>query len=671
MTPRPPRVAAPVLVVLLVVLALLAAPAAATAAVPPAADEVVAHTVLVGAPGLAWSDITEETTPRLTVLAEDAAVGSMTVRGVRSRACGVDGWLTLSAGRRASDAAEAACTEPEPVTGDTVPNWDRYVAAARADSYGAVPGTLGQRLTDAGACIETVGPGAAVAGADEEGRVEHQLDAVTAGPACEVEIVDAGTLPADGPARTAALAALDDLVESLVRGRAPGTRIVVAGVGDGVSTVAPRAVIVSPPSGGVLASPSTRQEGLVQLQDLTATLLVDHGAGDAGLTGRPVSAVADAGTGSERVAARQGFERKATTMRALAPQVTTWLAVLFAAWALVTALLLWRDRPVPRWLRATGVVVAGVPVSTFLANLVPWWRLDASGPAFVAALAAAIALTGALAHLAGRHLDLGGLRAVAALTLLVLGVDVLTGSTVQLASVFGQNPTVGGRFYGLGNTSFALYGLATLVLVQWAGSCGRLGRWRVALAGVVLVAALAVEAHPSYGADFGGPPGLLLGGVVVLAAAAAVRLTPWRVLAAVLVAGALTVGVALVDWLRPAESRTHLGEFVQTVLDGGAGEVVSRKLSQNVENLGSPPLLAIALAATVLAVALRRTGWRPGSDGSVVLRAAAVMAAVGFAANDSGLVIPAYVALVLVPLLLADRAGVRTTTGVSVERRAA
>jgi len=37
----------------------------------------------------------------------------------------------------------------------------------------------------------------------------------------------------------------------------------------------------------------------------------------------------------------------------------------------------------------------------------------------------------------------------------------------------------------------------------------------VPLAGVVLVAALAVEAHPSYGADFGGPPGLLLGGVVV------------------------------------------------------------------------------------------------------------------------------------------------------------
>ena len=176
------------------------------------------------------------------------------------------------------------------------------------------------------------------------------------------------------------------------------------------------------------------------------------------------------------------------------------------------------------------------------------------------------------------------------------------------------------------------------------------------LAGLLLLAALGVEAHPSLGADFGGPPGLLLGGVVVLAAVASVRLTPVRVLLAVLAAGALTVGVALVDWLRPPASRTHLGEFVQTVLDGDGGQVVTRKLAQNLANLGSPPLVAIAVAAALLAVVPWRTGWRPGTDGAVVLRGAVVMALVGFAVNDSGLVIPAYVALVLAPLLLVDRA---------------
>ena len=101
---------------------------------------------------------------------------------------------------------------------------------------------------------------------------------------------------------------------------------------------------------------------------------------------------------------------------------------------------------------------------------------------------------------AGGRRPLGALRLVAVATLLVLAGDVLTGSGLQLGSVFGQNPVVGGRFYGLGNTSFALYGLAVLVVVGWVAASGRsrrLSRRRSAL--VVLVAALALEALPSLG----------------------------------------------------------------------------------------------------------------------------------------------------------------------------
>ncbi len=169
----------------------------------------------------------------------------------------------------------------------------------------------------------------------------------------------------------------------------------------------------------------------------------------------------------------------------------------------------------------------------------------------------------------------------------------------------------------------------------------------------MLVVALAVEALPGLGADFGGPPGLLLGGLVVIATAAGVRLTWARVLLAVVGAGLLAALVAVLDWLRPAGSRTHLGDFVESVVTGEAGAVVGRKLAQNVANLGSPPLVAIALATVLLVVLAWRVGWRPVPDGAVVLRGAAVMAVVAFLVNDSGLVIPAYVALVLAPLLVA------------------
>ncbi|QKE84112.1 hypothetical protein [Arthrobacter sp. NEB 688] len=616
--------------------------------------------VVVGAPGLAWSDIDGARTPWLSRVAAEGAVASLTVRGPHSRACAVDGWLTLSAGRRAGGPT-ATCEAPAAPVDGAVPGWGAYVTAARDASYGAVPGTLAQRLADAGRCVEAVGPGAALAAAGEDGRVGAYASDVPATPSCPVLLVDAGTLPADPDARTAALRRLDALVEGVLRSKSPQTRLVVAGVGDGDSPVRPRAVVVSGPPAGVLTSPSTRQPGLVQLQDLTASVLQWSGADATGLTGRVVTAEADDVPGPERVAARDGFEVRAATLREVSPQVTGWLATAFVVWcAAAVGVLLRRRRTggrtdrAPQWLVAAGTAVASVPVATFVVNVVPWWSTGRPRLAFAGALVAAVVLVTRAALAAGRRHRFGVALVVGVVTLVVLGGDVLAGSRLQLSSVFGQNPTVGGRFYGFGNTSFALYGVAVLTVMAVVGAWAH-PRRRVAvgLAALLLLLATALEGHPSYGADFGGPPGLVLGGLLVLAVAAGLRLTVVRVLVAGAAVVVLTLALAVLDWLRPAAARTHLGEFVQTVLDGGADDVVGRKLAQNLTNLGSPPLLAIAAAATVLLVVAWRTGWRVPAPGGVLLRAAVVLGVVGFAVNDSGLVVPAFVLLPLLPVLAA------------------
>ena len=118
-------------------------------------------------------------------------------------------------------------------------------------------------------------------------------------------------------------------------------------------------------------------------------------------------------------------------------------------------------------------------------------------------------------------------------------------------------------------------------------------------------------------------------------------------------AGLLVGAISWLDWRRPPASRTHLGEFVDTVISGEAGSVLGRKLAQNLTNLGSPPLLAISIATVVLVVVAWRVGWRPVDAGVPVLRGAVVLALVGFAVNDSGLVIPAFIAVVLAPTLVA------------------
>jgi hypothetical protein len=621
-----------------------------------APDPASPRLVVVGAPGLSWSDLDGGELPALDALASRGALGSLTVRAVRSRACAVDGWLTLSAGRRAAD-APGPCREPVPVVDGSVPRWAEYVAAAGSESYDARPGTLGDGVTASGGCVETVGPGAAIGGAEASGLVTHYSADLPAAFSCPVVLVDGGTLPESGAARTTALEHLDALVAQ-VRAADPGADLVVAGVGDGDSAVRPRAILAAGPSygTGLLTSASTRQPGVAQLQDLTASALNRVGASDAAVTGRPLT-VSRTGSDASVVAELVGFETRAATLRALSPQVTLWLAVAFALWAVVVTVRWWRrgtlPDAVPAWVRGAGVALAATPVATFVVNLVPWWRTGMPAVAFLGGLAVVVALLTAAALWVGGRRPLGALRLVAVVTLVVLAGDVIAGSGLQLGSVFGQNPVVGGRFYGLGNTSFALYGLAVLVVVGWVAASGASRRASAGLALLVLVVALGVEALPSLGADFGGPPGLLLGGLLVIATAAGVRLTWARVVVAVVGAGALAAVVALLDWLRPAASRTHLGEFVESVFTGEAGAVVGRKLAQNVTNLGSPPLLAIALATVVLVVAGWRLGWRPVHDGAVVLRGAVVMAVVAFLANDSGLVIPAFVALVLAPLLVA------------------
>jgi hypothetical protein len=86
-----------VAVLLVLLTTLLALPSAAAARVAPRADRVV----VVGVPGLTWSDVDPSRTPELWAMAGDSAIGALSVRAARSTTCVLDGWATLGAGNRA------------------------------------------------------------------------------------------------------------------------------------------------------------------------------------------------------------------------------------------------------------------------------------------------------------------------------------------------------------------------------------------------------------------------------------------------------------------------------------------------------------------------------------------------------------------------------------------
>jgi hypothetical protein len=160
-----------------------------------------------------------------------------------------------------------------------------------------------------------------------------------------------------------------------------------------------------------------------------------------------------------------------------------------------------------------------------------------------------------------------------------------------------------------------------------------------------------------------------------------VRVTVVR-LVAVLGAAVVAVGtVAVLDWMRPASDRSHLGRFVEQVLTGEAWTVISRKGQANLDILLRSPLAWMLPVAVVAVMWLLRPGGLlrsgPGDDVGgpaglpaaqvpvvrSVLLSALLSLLLGAAVNDSGVALPATAAALLVPLMiwLAAGAGSRAT----------
>lgn len=638
----------------------------------PAGGEVV----VVGAPGLSWSDVSETGTPTLWRLVGEGASGGLIVRGTHEVTCPADGWLTLGAGQRASaddDGVQDCAAIPEVVegtlgvpgegsgasnegqsadpTGDlpaTVTDWSDWTAAAERRPLDAVLGTMTSALEADGHCVRAAGPLAALGAAGTTGEVSQYaptgLSAYAPG-VCDVTLLDAGPIVDASDAVD-----LDTRLAALTEQLPEGTTLVVAGLSDRGEVAGVRAALVwrAGMQGGELHSATTRQSGLVQTTDLTATVLTlaDTPVPES-VSGLPLQVSPDSRAPSERVGARQDLAAAVEGAGALQVPVLAIGCVL--ALSALASLVVRR-----RWtsVRVLGLAAMAFPSAAFLAGLVPWWMFEPAWVSLTATLVALVALQVAVA-LAGpwRAHPLGPPAVIAALTVLVLGVDVVLGGRLGLISMLGVLPLSAGRFHGMGNVGFGVFAVAGLLLAGFLVSLlrSRPMTRRTAAACVVGVLGLLlvlVDGAPVWGADFGGVPALVVALGVLGLAAAEIRLTLGR---ALLVGGAALLAAAalmLLDWLRPEGSRTHLGDFAQTVIDGGGLDVVTRKLDQSLGILVRYPISWLAVLVLVVII------WAVASPRSVpgrflsplwqlpLLRATAgaVLSALvlGWALNDSG-----------------------------------
>ncbi|PWR14100.1 hypothetical protein DKT68_00265, partial [Micromonospora acroterricola] len=621
------RLAPALLTVLVVALGVTALAARPPQGAPQRSADFV---VLAGIAGLRWEDVDPQSTPTLWRMAQDGSIGSLSVRSAHRPTCPVDGWLTLGAGsfaawngsRPAGGCPSTAVTVEQPDgIGANLPDQESVVQYNQQRlTWGALPGSLSESVR----CSVAIGPGAAVAAARPFGRVDRYASGLPADPrtllgSCVLSIVDLGTVDGSDPAaRAEAARAADAQLARVLAARPPRSLVLVAGISD---TAQPSRLHVAVADGpgwerGWLTSASTGRDGYLQLVDLAPTALSALGRPmpERLFLGRPaVSTGGRPADLAEAINAPADADREAAAQRAVSGGFFALLAGLQVLLALAVLPLLRRARPhagpagpTPAPARVVAVVelllvAAALTVpAALLADAVPWWRGEQPGWIFAGVTALLVAAgTAGVRFLPGYAGTLGPLGAVAGLTALVVGLDVLTGARLQLNGVVGYSALQGGRYAGLGTVGLGVFLAGALLSAGWLAQ--RVHRtWRPAVMVAVGGLAVVVVGSPYLGADPVGAIALTAGLSVAAAISAGGWLTISRLAWATMAALAVGIGFAVVDLRRPAAERGSLGRFLSAVGDGTGGFTVHRSSTANFETLVNSPLTVLALAGGLL-----------------------------------------------------------------------
>jgi hypothetical protein len=602
--------------------------------------------VVVGVPGLRWSDVNAADTPAIAKLAKTAAVGVLSVRTAAPVDCPTDGWLTLGAGNRVRSTGRHTGRCPA-----TFPPTSSLPAQVRANAdrrEGAQPGLLTDTLRDRRECVQGGGPGARLAAAGSGGAApadegDNLLSLLSAVQSCDVLLLQGTAVATE--ARASGARAADALVARVNQLRPAGSTLLVVGISEapGERGAHLHVALAAGPGfrHGALTSASTRHPPYVQLVDVAPTILsLLHIPLPNRMIGAPWRSVGHAPS----VADLRDDERKSDAQR----DVTVPFFVVLVGLQLVLAgigLLL------RRWRMVELVALAGTTAvgASYLANLAPWWRADRPLLAILAVTGIATAGLTAIALLGRGLLARAGIAC--GLTAAVLVVDVLTGAHLQLSSVAGYSPVVAGRFAGIGNVAFGVLAASALLAAASTRSATI-----AALTAIVVV----VDGAPMWGSDVGGVLALVPAYTLLVLLLAGRQVNAARLGVAAMAGGLIVAAFGIVDHARPVEQQTHLGRFVGQVLDGTAGTVIQRKAEANLSLLFHSPITALLPLVIALLLALflrpppvlRRTfdrspAWRAG------LVAVLTASGLGSVLNDSGVAIPALAIVVALPATLA------------------
>jgi hypothetical protein len=386
------------------------------------------------------------------------------------------------------------------------------------------------------------------------------------------------------------------------------------------------------------------------------------------MEGRPALAGAQGGDASARRRYLIHTEEDAQFRDRLVTPLGLAFVVLQLGLAVLAATVLrWQRRG--RWRELVEMtslwLLFMLPVS-YLAGLVRFAELGTvpyfaflGGGALVLALAARLLLRVEVDAGDGLR-DLLPLGVALVVVAAVIVGSALTGSRLQLNTIFGDSPIVAGRFSGINNITFAQLISATLLLCAF-GAHWLTGRRGIVFATILMAGVLVVDGMPAFGADVGGvlaaAPSFVLVAALLRGSRIGVRTVVLGAAGTVAAIGAF----ALFDLARPSSRRSHLGRLLEQIdAEGWSAftQVVERKADANLSVLTkSPWTLMVPAALAFVAYLVYRS---PSALGEMqrrvpeleyALAGLLVAGLLGFALNDSGIAVPGMMLGVLIPVL--------------------
>ncbi|NTU71114.1 MAG: hypothetical protein HGB10_04765 [Coriobacteriia bacterium] len=470
--------------------------------------------------------------------------------------------------------------------------------------------------------------------------------------------------------RAEAVAALDHVVGLAVDARGPDDVVIVAsqalfadpsGDAEGFGPL----LVLGEGFEGFATASSTHRMGLVTNIDITATVLEAlRLERPVQVLGSPINTLSTDKDASSRIAYLSRQSDVLVAINQVKPAVSRTMVVLAVlAFALTLALALLAS-PTPGTVTVLAMTARGalllalaIPCAVWLAAIV--LPAPGSGAAAGAAIAlGTVALAAPLFALSRRLPIRAPVAVLCLLTSLTLLAEQFVGAPLSLLSALSYSALLGARYYGIGNETAAIvFGSlvvgCALLIDAWprARWVEMLRSWGVAVLGVVFVG---VAVAPALGANVGvaiwGTAGFALAALLLRG----VRLTPGRV-GLIIVGAVMVVGVFAAVDVFGGGAQTHLARALEGADRGGVGTlwtIIVRKAGANARVLGSTELTWILVSAAALGALVRWrrpavwTSLRSANAALFAVATAAIGAGiVAFFTEDSGIVIPSYMAL--------------------------